>query len=453
MSEEVNYCRDLNEAIRFVDTFCDLQTNPEVNNTVSVPYLQGKPGGGKTESIRAMAMAHNDEFISCHFALKQVEDLGGIPQFVNTVVNGTKVLSTVWSLPEFITSIYKKSDIAKVKEEGGFFIRNKNTGDIRIAKTGKFEENEAYHFNKDLEEVVRVKGDKKHHRVILLLDDMHRCEGFHMTALFEILTERKIHEYPIPKNVALVLAGNSSTKAGAKAMLSAIKNRVATIPVQTNFEFWKNNYALKHHVHPAVIAFLSAYNNFFHMDELQLEPWASPRSWTNFSNFLTAEESHSKKNVLTRRDINDIAYWHVGADAAEKFTAFYKVFNEFPCKEIFNTVKNPKDFAKYIEQYNYSQQYSLAYACINYYFRYFTSKNKNDFNNVIKCIIIAYGAPDGKHAHAELGTTILKELYNLFNTTDNKKFNLMDIINSLIDEDGNDIFIKMTDSILFADGE
>lgn len=448
---ESNYVEDLNDVINLIDTFCYLQTDPNIKTTVSVPYLQGKPGGGKTESIRAMAASHNDEYMSCHFALMQIEDLGGIPQFHNEIIRGTKTLSTVWSLPEFIANVYKNSDIASVRQHGGFYIKNKETGNIRVAVVkDQPKDLEIYKFDDKLEEIEKVSGDQKHHRLILLLDDMHRCDGYHMTALFEILTERKIHNYPIPKNVALVLAGNDSVKAGAKAMLSAIINRLAIMKVQTNFKYWKSNYALTHNIHPAIIAFLTTYTNYFHMEEKNDEPWSSPRAWTNFSNALSSIEKVTKR-VPPKHIINYMTYGHLGSEIADKFTTFYTIFNEYPTEEIFKTVKTAKDFIKFMEKYDYAQQYSLTYACLNYFIQHYNEKNKNKFIEVIKSIITAYNSKDSKHAHAELGATVLKELYKIFECRKDK-FNIFDILDSLTEIDANgeehDTFVDITSQII-----
>ena len=63
--------RSLHEVIDIIDTMCDMQVK---GLDSAIPYLRGNPGGGKTESIRAMTMENGAEFIACHLALKQPED-------------------------------------------------------------------------------------------------------------------------------------------------------------------------------------------------------------------------------------------------------------------------------------------------------------------------------------------------------------------------------------------
>jgi len=118
-----------------------------------------------------------------------------------------------------------------------------------------------------------------------------------MGLLYELFTERSLRGYQIPQNCAMVMAGNTSSKSGAKSMFSAIINRCVMMPVFTDFNGWKTNFALKENIHPGVISFLgnAQYQKFFHEDEQIDVAWGSPRSWTRFANEIKSREDAHKK--------------------------------------------------------------------------------------------------------------------------------------------------------------
>lgn len=440
----INVEKPLHEIINFIDQVSYLQT--EENIPYQIPLILGKPGGGKTMSIEDMAHRKNDEFFSSHFALMALEELGGIPQFKNEFIQNENMLTTVWSLPEFVSILYRKSDIAKTRKDGGIFIKNKYTDKVIFGIPNVQELSDSlklkYNFNEDLYVVEKVTGDKKPHRVILLLDDIHRCDLEHQTALMEILSEKKIKGYAFPQNVAIILAGNFSNIAGFKNLLSPVVNRCMFLYVKTDFNHWKKNFALKHDIHPVILAFLSAYPNLFHTDEENNSPWASPRSWTNFSNILTLLERKNKKLPISI--VSYFTFAHLGQSVSEKFAAFYKLFNEYETNEIFDNVKTKEDFYKYINKYkDYNKQYSLSYACINYLLQNYSEKNKNKLLNVIKCIIEAYNSDNYKMS--ELSTTIIKEMTIIF-SSNSKKYRIGNFFDSLIslnsDGESEDILIS-----------
>lgn len=283
--------RSLHEVIGIIDVMCDMQVN---GMDSAIPYLRGNPGGGKTESIRAMAAENGDEFISCHFALKQPEDLGGIPQFTTFEHGKEKILSTKWSIPEILETLIKTSEKARAKKK----------------------------------------------KVIFFLDDIHRSGPFHVTALFELLSERKIRDIALPDNVAIVLAGNGSIKAGAQLTNSAIINRCSVFDVYTDFDYWSQNFAIPNNFNNHIHSFLqnSRYRHFFHEEEDIEKPWGSPRSWTKLSNLVNT--LFSKKTKMPADKLSYICQAHVGERAAKEFVAYYQLVSKFKIADIFKFINS-----------------------------------------------------------------------------------------------------------------
>lgn len=348
----------LHEVINMVLGNCSLQVQ---GFDVAIPYIAGAPGGGKTASIQNLATSNGFGLISSHFALKPLEETGGIPQFERIMIDGKEVLSTEWSFPDIMKCLYLESDRVK-----------KNADPNSPHKP----------------------------MVIWLLDDIHLCSAVHMALLYELLTERKLREYHLPDNVAIVLAGNhGSNKAGAKNMFSAVINRIMLMPVHTSFIGWRDNFAIPYGVHPAVVSFLknTEYNAFFHEDEQVETPWCSPRSWTRFSTILKANEQWDPN--FTSDKCLYLAEGHVSKDAASRFLRYYDIFMKF---DMDNILKNVDSYTLPSGQ---ADIYALAFALTSYYVG---DENRKQLMTPVAKLIIKFA-----ESHKEMAIMILKEIINI----------------------------------------
>ena len=314
---------------------------------IAVPYWKGAPGIAKTALANHMCKKSNMILFETHYGQKPVEEVSGLPIFKDVVVNGITHKGTEWTIPDVLTEL--------------------------VALSNEFD------------------GDGNRKVVVWLLDDFHLAPPAMMALGFELFTERRLRGAKIPDNVAFLLAGNISAKAGSKKnLLSAVVNRVAIIPVKLDFTFWKTNYAIPNGVNNKVLSFLSheKYQKYFQMEEQLDKPWSSARSWTKFANFLTPLEQF-KKGSANGLQIHDILYWasaHVGEESASEFTTYYKIFGEVETEKIFNgeiAISVPSDR---------SGQYIFALATTTEFFDRYKSKDssiKNDSVAVMANIIIA----------------------------------------------------------------
>ena len=402
--------RSLHEVIDIINTMCEMQVN---GLDSAIPYLRGNPGGGKTESIRAMAMENGDEFISCHFALKQPEDLGGIPQFTTFKNGKEEILSTKWSIPEILETLIRTSERAK--------------------KNGK--------------------------KVIFFLDDIHRSGPFHVTALFELLSERKIRDIALPDNVALVLAGNGSIKAGAQLTNSAIINRCSVYDVYTDFDYWSEHFALPHKFNPHIHSFLknSRYQHFFHEEEDIDKPWGSPRSWTKLSNLINL--MFEKKQKMPADKLSYICQAHVGEKAAKEFVAYYQIISKFKINEIFkfinqslhdNTLSETID--KTIEKTKSSvsdelQFYALSHAAVIEFLQKSAKERKKLKYNENLCVLLLALEKNPKNPFPEMAISIIKELLIFMKDESETCSAIMSKYDEMAGEVGMKTFSEMLDAI------
>jgi len=267
---------------------------------VAIPYLQGDPGCGKTAVLYAIREKYNFNLYHCRFSMIPIEDISGIPQIKElseeaarlSNISG-KVYGTNWTMPELVSDIYE------------------------AASDGK--------------------------PTIVFLDDFHLCSPSHSQYGFDLFSERKLRQYQLPSNIAFVLAGNTSTKSGAKQLLAAVGNRCAMYPVYMDFEYWKKNYAIPNRVNSKVLSFLSRSSNtrFCSETEVMNEPWGSFRAWTRFATLLSALESLPEyKRGVKQSVLLYMATGHIGAEGATAFATYYNLFSNIDTEAIF--LKNAK---------------------------------------------------------------------------------------------------------------
>lgn len=347
MELESQATKEINDAVNLIISNCHLQIN---GVDVAPMYVAGKPGAGKTQVQHNLCKQYDWGLVSTHFAMKPIEETGGIPQFERMKINGDEILGTIWSFPDIMGSLFKLAE--------------------------------------------------KHEMVIWLLDDMHLCTAIHMTLLYELLTERKLREYHLPENVAIVLAGNfGSNKAGAKSMFSAIINRVTMMHIFTSYDGWKKNFAMQNNIHPAIQSFLGndKYQQFFHEEEQVDAPWGSPRSWTRLSNILTALEEWF--NTVSEEDCLVLAQGHVSKNAASEFLQYYKIFTKFDVPKILGEGKN------YTLPESPVDKYALAYALCSHLSGL---KERKSVNKPFAQITYKY-----LKDHPDLGIMIIHELLDM----------------------------------------
>jgi hypothetical protein len=302
---------------------------------VAIPNLIGAPGGGKTSSIKAWGLKFGWQVVSIHYSLIPIEELSGLPQFIDVSYQNSKgeeytVKGTEWSFPEILSKIMRSTDPNKP--------------------------------------------------VILFLDDFHLCGPAQLELGFEMFTERTIRGYKLPDNVAFILAGNNSSKAGSKAGNSAITNRCMAMPVVTDFDYWRLNYAIPNKVNYKIITFLSnsTYSKYFHMEEQANKPWGSPRSWTRLSAMFNPYEQAMGGNISSY-DLIYLVSGHVGSEAAADFNAYYKLYLETEMHLVFDGKKAidvPNDMSgQYI--------YCLA-ACGEFFNRIGTDPDKTKLDKSLR---------------------------------------------------------------------
>ncbi|MFW6002142.1 MAG: hypothetical protein ACOCQD_02280 [archaeon] len=297
-------------------------------------YLIGGPGGGKTSMIRYICKKFGVGFLSYTPALERLEKFGGIPE-------------TYWV--------------------------EKQNGNVSFA--GKFPHGEIENYELrtrwSVPQMISEINDMatKHKRVLVLLDDFHLCDENIQRIGYELFTYYSLNSCPVADNVRFVLAGNSTSAAGAKTLLTAIKNRTTILKTEPDVDFWIENFAIENGLLPAGIAFFESKQNrvYFHENESTNQQFGSPRSWTSvFRNIEDIERDGyfsdpNRKLEDDLRHLISLCQGSVSRNAANEFCTYFEFYRKVNAKGIFdsgnfNIPENPIDL------------FAFSYACTSEFY-------------------------------------------------------------------------------------
>lgn len=226
-------------------------------------FIHGSPGIGKSYIVNDIANKHGLEIIDVRLSQLDAVDLRGIP----TIDNG----QTKWMPPVFLP---------EDRESEG----------------------------------------------ILFLDELNSAPLSVQAAIYQLVLDRKIGEYSLPKGWRIICAGNKIDDKGIVFKLpSPLINRMVHIVLEAKYDDFKM-WAIKNKIHPFIIGFLG-----FRPDLLSSEvpsstetnpAFCTPRAWTMLSNII--------KSVDDITTIYPIVYGTVGYGAGIEFSSFVKVYKTLP---------------------------------------------------------------------------------------------------------------------------
>ena len=161
---------------------------------------------------------------------------------------------------------------------------------------------------------------------ILFLDELNSAPPSVQAAIYQLVLNRQMGEYKLPKGWRIICAGNRVSDRGVVFRLpTPLANRMVHLHVQARFEDFKL-FALKADLHHFVIGFLG-----FRPDLLSTEPvveddanpaFATPRSYHMLSGIL--------KTGMDIGKIAPIIYGTIGYAAGIEFVSYVKVYEELP---------------------------------------------------------------------------------------------------------------------------
>jgi len=227
-------------------------------------FIWGSPGVGKSSLVAQIAKEKNMNFIDLRLSLLDPTDLRGIPFF------NSEDKSAVWAKPEF----FPPSDS---KEYG-----------------------------------------------ILFLDEINSAPPTIQAAAYQLILDRKIGEYTLPVNYAIIAAGNKETDRGVTyRMPTPLANRFVHLDFDLDFDSWKT-WAYKANIDYRIISYL----NYKKEDLFVFDPssskkaFATPRSWSFVDDIL--------KSPLPKELYLEVISGTIGNDTANEFLSYLNIMKELP---------------------------------------------------------------------------------------------------------------------------
>jgi len=232
-------------------------------------FLGGAPGIGKSSIVKQIAKEKNMEFIDLRLALMDPTDLKGIPFY------DKESHTALWAPPAFLP-----------KEGEG----------------------------------------------ILFLDELNAAPPSVQASAYQLILDRQVGEYRLPKGWAIVAAGNREGDRGVTyRMPSPLANRFVHFEMEVSLEDWRD-WAYKKGLDERIISYVSYRSeHLFTFDaKSDAKSFATPRSWEYVDSIL--------KSSLEETLLLDVLGGAVGKDVAVGFLSYVKVMNRLPnVKEILKT--------------------------------------------------------------------------------------------------------------------
>lgn len=172
--------------------------------------------------------------------------------------------------------------------------------------------------------------------VLIFLDDLHCANDSVQKFLYELILERELNGFKLPKNCCMLAAMNNTSNSGYDGFFAAITTRLQMIRVHMPFRYWYEN--VSYDIHPFISSFLYTNHEFREEVEDRMGPFANYRSWTmlgkllkhmygNSTNIRLTDIDEGAKNIPDK--VYSIARGFVSDRAADELRMSVRYFIEF----------------------------------------------------------------------------------------------------------------------------
>lgn len=146
----------------------------------------------------------------------------------------------------------------------------------------------------------------------ILLDEINRAPSLVQNAAFQLVLDRKLGEYKLPDNVAIIAAGNrESDGGGVTRMHAALGNRFLHINVEVDLKDWCT-WAITAGINPVIIAYVRSQPDDLNSPDSKAQASPTPRSWEFVSKTLNPNLPASIERAMIAGAIGEavtIKFW------------------------------------------------------------------------------------------------------------------------------------------------
>lgn len=167
---------------------------------------------------------------------------------------------------------------------------------------------------------------------ILFLDEMNAALPSVQAAAYQLVLDRRLGEYTLPKGWAIIAAGNRETDQGVTYTMPApLANRFTHIDFDVHFDDWRT-WAMANNIRPEVVNFINFRPGILNDFDPDKRAFPTPRSWEFVNRILDSDTSPIVERSLIAGAVGD--------GAASEFVAFLKIFRDLPNPDA--VLMNPK---------------------------------------------------------------------------------------------------------------
>ena len=160
---------------------------------------------------------------------------------------------------------------------------------------------------------------------ILFLDELNSAPPAVQAAAYQLILNRKVGTYVLPKGVDIVAAGNRDGDKGVTYRMPApLANRFVHLEMKVDFDDWQD-LATLNGIHPEVVGYVGyAKQDLYDYDpKSPSKSFATPRSWSFVSDLVSDDE-------IDTESLTNLVSGAIGDGLAVKFMAHRKIASKLP---------------------------------------------------------------------------------------------------------------------------
>ena len=162
-------------------------------------------------------------------------------------------------------------------------------------------------------------------KAILFLDELNSAPPAVQAAAYQLILNRKVGTYVLPKGVDIVAAGNRDGDKGVTyRMPSPLANRFVHLQMQLTFDDW-HDWATLNGINPEVVGYVGyAKQDLYDYDpKTPSKSFATPRSWSFVSDLVSDDE-------IDTESLTNLVSGAIGDGLAVTFMAHRKIASKLP---------------------------------------------------------------------------------------------------------------------------
>lgn len=271
-------------------------------------FIWGAPGIGKSQVAAQVAAEEERELRDVRLGQMDVTEIKGfpIPDLANELMR--------WLPPDFLPPMMVEQEVY-VDKAGKRLLED---GDALVYEDGSLYKSKV----KPTMQLMKVPNESKG---LLFLDELNQAPAMVQTASYQLLLDHKVGSYTLPKNWAIIAAGNRETdRSNAQRMPAALALRLIHIDMVTSPDDWCD-WAVnqgRDEVPVELLAFIRFRPDLLHAFDPKRRVSPNPRGWV-FCGSLQNDPAPAEVKFAMMAGT-------VGEGEAGEYKAFADTFAELP---------------------------------------------------------------------------------------------------------------------------